>query len=200
MTKAIHLKIPKSVWEYPLDEHSIIFIIGAYSGKTAQYFMDRHNPFMFLFEPQKKLASELMVKFKDNPRVSVFPFGLGERNFRGKMSQYGLDGASFVPMLGSETGGRIGKGKVREIGAFMGLHHVKSIDLCVMNCEGYEWRLLPWIIKSNIIQKIRYLMVQFHIEYEGQERMQEIRDMISLTHTIKDDHWPVWVSWFRRKA
>ncbi len=205
MSELVSLTVPDSIQEFPLNEDSVVFIVGAWEGKHAQYFIDRYNPNMFLFEPQKIRAKLLKEKFAGNLKVKVFCFGLGEMSTRLELSRVGTDRCSFIHRLeGMDLGegdfeGPHARARIMEVGEFMGQERLSGIDLILMNCEGYEFRLLPWICQTKIINRCQYLMVQFHMHHEGSDRMEEIKKMMVRTHRIRDDYEPAWIVWEKKK-
>lgn len=201
MEELISLRVPDSIQEFPLGTESIIFIVGGFQGAHAGYYIDNYNPYVYIFEPQTKMAKELALKFKKNSKVKVLPFGLGVETMVAQLSRVGTDRCSFIHRLpgkdGNETTfeGPYELSRTVEIEKFMEDEGIKKIDLFFSNCEGYEFKLLPWLVESGVIKNIRFLMVQFHLHHEGAEMMAKIREMIGRTHDVRDDYEPAWITW-----
>ncbi len=132
-----------------MDGNSIVFVVGAWEGKHAQFYADKYSPQLYLFEPQEIKARKLEVIFRGRPNVKILACGLGERTGVYPMSRVGTDRCSFVSRLeGIDIGEPtfavpLGAGKMVEFGKAMTNLGIREIDLCLMNCEGYEFRLLP---------------------------------------------------------
>ena len=52
--------------------------------------------------------------------------------------------------------------EVRSISEVVSELHIERIDLIKINIEGGEYDLLPAIIDSGLIKRIKYIQVQFH--------------------------------------
>lgn len=204
MTPLISLEVPHTLQEFPLNGDSIVFVVGAWEGKHSQFYVDTYDSWVYLFEPQKAKAEFLRQRFLGKQKVMVLPFGLGTTSGAFELSRVGTDRCSFIHRLeGKDLGqstfeGPYELGQLMEIGTFMEREGLKQISLCLVNCEGYEFYLLPWMVESGIISRFQNLMVQFHLHHEGAERMAEIREMISRTHDVRDDYEPAWIVWTRR--
>ncbi|MDP2720285.1 MAG: FkbM family methyltransferase, partial [Dehalococcoidia bacterium] len=178
-------------------------IVGGFEGKHAQYYVDKYNPHVYIFEPQTELTPVLKQRFAKNPKVKVIQAGLGDKSGTLEMSRVGTDRASFICRLkGVDNGedtfvGPHAKGRIIEIGEFMRAEGIFQIDLLLSNCEGYEFILLPWIAKEKYA--IKYLMVQFHMHHEGNECLPDIKKALSATHKIRDDYEPAWIVWEMKK-
>ncbi|MDZ4246458.1 MAG: FkbM family methyltransferase [Dehalococcoidia bacterium] len=204
MSELVSLTIPDSIQEFPLKPDSIIFIVGGFEGKHAQYYVDKYDPHVYIFEPQTELTPVLKQRFANSPKVKVIQAGLGDKSGTFEMSRIGTDRASFIHRLkGVDNGedtfvGPYGKGRIIEIGEFMRGEGIKQIDLLLGNCEGYEFILLPWLAKTKLAEKIKYLMVQFHMHHEGNESLPDIKKALSATHKIRDNYEPAWIVWEKK--
>lgn len=201
MEELISLRVPDSIQEFSLGTESIVFIVGGFQGAHANYYVENYDPYVYIFEPQKEMAKELEERFTGNEKVKVCPFGLGTETGVAELSRVGTDRCSFIHRLPGKDGnestfeGPYELSKTVEIGEFMEQEKIKKVDLLFSNCEGYEFKLLPWIVESGVIKNIRFLMVQFHLHHEGAEQMAEVRELIGKSHDIRDDYEPAWITW-----
>ena len=142
----------------PLDEESVVFIVGNYKGRTAMVLEEEFHPRLFCFDPQPRLCD---IARQRVPSAQVFPFGLGDKNGEFPLFNIGNDGCSFLQ--GEEEEGRRGFGQMVDISEFMVAHKIEEIDLFHINCQGYEWILFPYMLRKGIFDHVRYLMPQFHM-------------------------------------
>lgn len=152
-----------------LDSNSVVFEIGSFKGRWALQMAQRYNPTLYCFEPQNwcyRVTREVLKNFNAN----VFNFGLGVQNEKIPMGEFGTDGCSFV----RGTRG-LGMGEIRDIFEVLGVLQVENIDLALVNIEGYEYILLPYMMAKNI--KPQKLLIQFH-NYDGRNREQETRELL----------------------
>jgi len=71
---------------YSLTQNSIVFDVGGYLGEWSQKIIERYDPYVFIFEPVPKFYSLIKAKFEQNPKVSVYNFGLSDRDKNAKIS------------------------------------------------------------------------------------------------------------------
>ena len=73
---------------------------------------------------------------------------------------------------------------------------LEQIDLIKINIEGGEYELLPAILKSGFIDRIKYIQVQFHNFITGADNKREqIRHELEKTHSEMWNYDFVWESW-----
>jgi len=197
----ISLRVPDSIQEFPLTKESMVFIVGGWAGAHAKYYVDKYNCHVHIFEPQYDMAVRLVEMFAAKKKVQVHSFGLGIESGEFPLSRVGTDRCSFVHRLAGKDGDEStfeephGSGRLMEVEEFLKMAKIDKVDLCLINCEGYEFKLLPHLVQNELIQKFVYLMVQFHLHHEGSELMIPIRDMLSKTHDVRDDYEPAWIVW-----
>ena len=76
----------------------------------------------------------------------------------------------------------------------------KEVALMKMNIEGYEYELIPHLIISGVMERVKNLQVQFHlIEGKECEKLYETIFLgLSITHKITWRYPFVWESWERK--
>ena len=72
--------------DYPLSENSIVFDVGGYMGEWSLKIAERYNPYIYVFEPVPEFYSIIVERFRGNPKVSVYNFGLSNIDMIAKMS------------------------------------------------------------------------------------------------------------------
>jgi len=164
----------------PLNQKSIVFDVGGYGGEWAKKIIDRYNPFVFIFEPVPEFFNFLKNKFMNNPKIKVYNFGLYDKNSVEKMVVAG-DGSSIF-----KEGNKINV-KMRDIADFLEKEQIGNIDLMEMNIEGCEYKLLKRMIKTEIINKCRILLIQFHDFYPNAKKLRE-----EIRRDLKKTHFDIW--------
>lgn len=142
-----------------LTPASTVLEIGAYKGRWALQIAERYNPRLFCFEPQG-WAAETARKVLEGYSAQVFNYGLGDRDDTLTMGKYGTDGCSFV-----DVGGHRGNGVIRDIAAVLPELGITTIDLCLINIEGYEHVLVPYMCSRGIFPHA--VTLQMHGEGQG---------------------------------
>jgi FkbM family methyltransferase len=150
-------------FDFPLTNESVVFEVGGYIGRWATEIEARYHPRLYVFEPQlwafEKLIHRLATPY-------VYNFGLGVEDGVFPMGRFETDGCSFVDVPEDKPSAF---GTIVEISSFLKLNKVRNIDLMLMNIEGYEFTLIPYMIDMGIMKKVNYFMCQFHLlgKYEG---------------------------------
>ena len=176
--------------EWALDEDSTVWEIGGFEGRWAEQIEGRYDPYMSIFEPTKWGFGKCSALFFDNDKVTVNHYGLWVMNASLPLYNPGNDGASV--MMPHERS---------EVCHFADVYTEMDgeIDLCLMNIEGSEFVLLPYMIANGLMKNIRQFWCQFHLFVNGsQERYLRIAEGMSATHRIKWDFFPTAVAWERK--
>lgn len=75
--------------------------------------------------------------------------------------------------------------------------YLKNVALLKINIEGGEYGLLWYIIEKGLINEIDNLQVQFHV-MEGSDQMyEELRELLSKTHSLTWRYPFCWENWKR---
>lgn len=188
---------------YDLGPESKVWIVGGYHGTTARILADLYDPTIWVFDPQDEALDHLYVLAGENPKVHVFPFGLGARTGNFRMREVGNDAASFYgewnrPATAPPTRDP-GDGLLIDIAPIVQL---AEIDLLLLNCEGAEFEIIPRIASMHRLSHIRYVLMQMHLAAapgtppEDVERLCRIMEQ---THRLRYDDLPTWAGWERRE-
>jgi len=176
---------------YPLNENSVVLDLGGYKGKWAEQIINLYNPYIYLVEPIKPFFDDLSLKFKDNPKVKILNAAVSSEDGFEEMC-IDQDSSSFFT-----SKGEIVKVEVMKIDNVLNKFNLNNIDLLQINIEGYEYKLLEYMVESNLMANIKYMQIQFH---QGIENYIERRDKISdklfkLGFTKRYDYPFVWEGW-----
>lgn len=137
--------------DWPLTRDSVVVEVGGYKGRWALQIAERYAPRLYVFEPQNWAAA--VCRRVLGPVATVLEYALGTEDRILPMGNYETDGASLLVPGDYRVG-------VLEIGATFAELGLSYIDLMLMNIEGYEYTLIPHMIKRGILPQ--RLMVQFH--------------------------------------
>lgn len=183
-----------------LGPKPVVVIAGAYKGIVMHLAAERWKAGLVVgFEPQGWAFEEAQRRISVYPQCRIYPFGLGTETRRVLLGEYGTDACS---MVNTGPGARSwGEGFVVDsLEALTGLVFYPrrwEIDLLVLNMEGYEFRLLPYLLAGGI--KPRAIAVQFHFGIGGDEdRYAEIQDTLAEDYVLVVDARPAWEYWKRR--
>jgi len=181
--------------DYPLQEDSVVFDLGGYKGDFAAAIHERYKCKVFLFEPVLAFYQVCANRFKGNPKIACFHFGLSSAEGEFYISDED-NASSLVNGKAVESGEKV---KVRKMTDFMKAEGIGKIDLLKINIEGGEYDVLPCLIDAGKMGDIRFLQVQFHDFIPGAvENREKIRDALKRTHEESWNYEFVWESWKKR--
>lgn len=196
MTKTVVLPsieaLERAMTTWPFDSTSVVWDLGAYEGHTAGTLLKLYGCRIYAFEPQVEMAKRLHIKF---PKAEVFSHGVGVESGKFEMAMVGTDFASFVF---GEGWTQRGEGRLVEVAKIMRNLSYDEIDLMVMNIEGYEYLLLPHMVRQGLLPKIRFVQVATHPRArEGLPCWEDIMAMMETTHFMYWQYGYQWVCWAR---
>lgn len=132
-----------------------VAVIGAYKGDTVA-FIGEHHPKcqIYAYEPQIWAFTQLRNRFFGVEAINLFNYGIGVIDNEGvPLYEYGTDAASMIELPGwrSRDYVRIKNARKTWEGMF---------DFMLINIEGYEYDLIPYLMEHNLAPK--EWMIQFH--------------------------------------
>jgi hypothetical protein len=76
-------------------------------------------------------------------------------------------------------------------------HAATHVDLLHVNCEGCEFPVLEYLLRSPWIARVRHLLVQFHSfrDVDAVDRRCTLRAQLARTHRLAWDRSFVWERW-----
>ena len=184
-----------------LGEESIVVDVGGFAGKAMQNLLDRYHPNIFIFEPVHEYVILLKERFSaSNGKVTVLEYGLGPRD---ENITFVVDGENshVVDSSSSGIGNGMHKVRLRTLQPFFELLDerlsARFIDLLHINCEGCEYNVLEYLVRSPWIARVRHLLVQFHSARDSNavERRCTLRAVLGRTHRLAWDRAFVWERW-----
>lgn len=186
--------------DWPLNESSHVWEIGGFEGRWAQQISDKFNCNITIFEPQLWAVDRLLRRFSKDPNVKIRPYGLWTHSAVIPIGNYNTDGASIIHDDGREQ---------KQLGVFMEIRDEvfteeelwglsDPIDLALMNIEGAEYLLLPYMIEMLLMEEFKYFWCQFHPNGEEDTRHIEIFSGMERTHDLLWDCYPTAVAWRKK--
>lgn len=190
--------------DFGLPGGATAVVVGAYQGKVMELLCRLQPAYWEIigFEPQMFAHRRAQARLLTGgfPRCQVYPWGLGLVDGWQAMGEVNTDAASFVNtgLDSREQGDGLLKDANLELARLMG---VDRIDLMVMNIEGYEFALVPYLRKTGWLARIDRLAVQWHLfpdlEVEGRPLTEAVMtDEIALLTSdgfrLVHDRRPAW--------
>lgn len=180
---------------YPLNAQSIVFDIGGYLGDFAAEIHKRYGCTVYIFEPVAEFHRQCVARFLGNPKIVCLNYGLSSSD---GFFNIGLaDNASSFDS--PHATGAVQRVEVRSVVNCIKELEIVQIDLMKINIEGGEFDVIPALITSGDISRIRHLQVQFHNFIDkAVSRRELIRNDLAQTHDEAWNYEFVWESWSRK--
>lgn len=169
-------------------------VIGAYKGDTINLLHSMYSHCNIIgFEPQLWAFERCQQRFASNERVTVLPYGLGADNSVRTMYEFGNDACSFVEIPGART---FGKGTVKPADVAFTVLGLTDVDVAVINIEGGEYELLPYLGKRDLLRHIANLIIQWHYIPEYTGPLLHISKLLHASHSMfwRYDSWEWWTA------
>lgn len=145
-------------WDnWGLDEASIVFEVGGHNGTFTEEMIKRYRPIIYFFEPSPRAFAFSCEKFKDYPRITMFPFGLGDRTGDFTFGDESRHGGSFL-----SNNDPVVTARMVDIVEFFVEYGITHVDFMQINVEGAEHFLLPHMIDYGILDMVQRLMLHWH--------------------------------------
>lgn len=168
-------------------------IVGAYQGKVMELLATQQPEYKEIvgYEPQTwahERAQTRMVLggFQNCP---VYPYGLGLVTNIEPMGEYHTDAASFINTGSREQGSGLLVNANQELSRLLG--DDERIDLMIMNIEGYEFKLLPFLREAGWLERIDEIAVQWHL-FHSEPMDAEIAKLGASGFYLVVDERPTW--------
>lgn len=143
---------------WDIKPNDVVIIIGGYQGYVCGEFLKRYPECkLYTFEPQSIMMPNLL-KVVDG-KGKAFNYGLGVQDGFFEMVSPGNDACSFI--LKHTTASTI-IAEMREFSSVMRELGIDEIAHFHCNIEGYEYLLIPHLIKTGWIKKIGQMAIATH--------------------------------------
>jgi len=173
-----------------IDEKSTVVEVGGYTGVWSEKLNNKYKPNFYILEPVKKFRSDLEKKFSSSKNVKILDYGLG------KPGKFEVSLDTDATSIFDNTGKHKDEITIKTFGDFINENSISDIDLMQINIEGSEYDLFEEIINQNLINKVKKLQIQFHLNVEDAvKRRKAIRYQLSKTHREILNFPFVWEVW-----
>lgn len=180
--------------QYDLNQDSVVLDLGGYEGQWASDIHAMYNCEVHIFEALPEFAQSIEQRFKKNPRLHVYSYGIGEKS---KIVDFYINrnGSSMV-----RATGQLVQAKIVSADNFLREKNIQHVDLMKINIEGAEYALLEHLLEVGWIEHIENLQIQFHDFFpQARERMQKIQNMLRTTHELTYQYDFVWENWAKKR-
>ena len=190
-----------------LPADATIVVAGAYQGKLMQWFLERYPLCQVIgYEPAMwalEAATQRLKPYSSTHAWELKPWGLGIQNLNdAPMFDWETDGCTFMHRDDDRPQGT---GSTKEANDQLLLDaHGGTIDLLVLNMEGFEWYLVPHImgLMGGIVQSVA---IQFHLQYMPSKSiygsiLQELDDRYLYHFNYFLPAWGLWTNVSARES
>ena len=141
-----------------LNKDSVIIDGGGFNGEFTDEILKKNFSKIHIYEPDPNFYNDLLKKYKFETKVEILNLELFNEEQIITLSEN--SNASSI-MENSENGT-----KVKAVDISKEFKKYKNIDLLKLNIEGAEYKVISRLIETQEINKVRYLLVQFHKEHD----------------------------------
>lgn len=171
-----------------LDSSDQVVILGGYIGVSANSINQNYASTIKIFEPIPEFCSILRERFHSFNNVEVIEAAAAIFN-----------GSLDLGIEGEKTGIEVQGPKI-SVPALNFSQYISDnfqyLSLLEMNIEGGEYLILPNLIETNQIKKIKILLIQFHrFSINDEFKRNLIRQKLSDTHRLVFSYDWVWEKW-----
>lgn len=177
-----------------LNKNSIVFDLGGYRGQWSSDLYSKYSCKVYIFEPVNAYYTSIKKRFKNNPDIKIFNYGLARNTTKLKIQ---IAEASSSMFSHKNTESIEEEVTLFSFSEFLKENNISNIDLIKINIEGAEYDLLNHLIEDGIINKILNIQVQFHNFVPNHKKLRtQIHDELKKTHSptyIVDYIWENWI-------
>ena len=120
-------------------------------------------------------------------KIHFYPIGLGPRNEIIELK--GKGGQQITSMNKNSKRTSFKMMTLSSIYRMLSPLHGKSaiIDYLKFDIEGGEWNVIPDLIKSGILDKVRQMGIEIHLPNEGNQTLSELQKHVKILHTLEGE-------------
>ena len=178
-----------------IGSDSIVWEIGGYEGRWTAQMSAKYDPFLFVFEPQDWAYERMKERFQGNEKIKLYQFALWTHDGEMKIGDYEHDGASLLKPDDASVKDVL----IVDAYSFFLQQDYEFVDVCLMNIEGGEFVLLPYMIGLGMMKHINYFWLQWHLYVkDAWDKIERLHEMLSLTHDMFWDCGSTAQAWRKR--
>lgn len=183
-----------------VPENGVIVVAGAWKGDYLQWLGEQFpRRRLYGFEPQRDAYEQTTAKVQASPTEAVaaaamFNYGLSTATRTVHAGRCGTDGGSVYT-----TDGKREAWQMRD--AVELLHEIAPmIDLLLLNAEGSEWSLIPYLLDEMMHHRIASIALQQHTKYASKERIARVKSYLAEYYDLiyTDGQLDGWEYWRRK--
>lgn len=175
--------------DHPLDENSIVVDLGGYLGEWSVEIFKKYNCNIHIFEPVNNYYLEIK-KVLPSSKIKINQYGLANETYTTSIN-IGAEASSVF-----KTGGEQETIRLVNFMDYIKENGIQKIDLIKINIEGAEYDLLEYLVKTDYINHIHNIQVQFHDFFpDSGKRMKAIQKNLSKTHRLTFQYPFIWENW-----
>ena len=150
-----------------LNKNSIVIDIGANIGSITQLIEDKYDCYIDCYEPNEHAFKKIQKKFKNNKKINCYDNAVTEKNGEEKIYYHEN---SETNQLKWSTGTSLLKDKsninplnfkiIKTKSIQSVIEKFEVIDLIKIDIEGYEYNIIPELIKNK--SKIKKVICELH--------------------------------------
>jgi FkbM family methyltransferase len=175
---------------YPLTEESIVMDLGGFKVIWASQIINLYNPNVYIVEPIYDYHNYMVNKFADNNKVKLMNVGVSDED-KEDIIFVNKDSSSF------NHDGIPESVKLLTMKSIFDKWNLEKVDLLQINIEGHEYLLLENLVNEDVLDKFKYIQVQFHQGMPNDiSRRNVIHEKLKIRGFKNRFNYPfVWESW-----
>jgi FkbM family methyltransferase len=168
---------PLRLLQFDLTTEDFVVDIGAYRGQWVADMFTRYQCHLAAVEPVEEFAADIKAKYAINTRISLHRLGLGAQ-----------DRVETIQVQGDASSMHLTKGvshqiQIRDVSGWLRKQPWPVVALMSINCEGGEYEIIPRLIETGEIARVKRLLVQFHqVDGSSGNARERIREALMQTH------------------
>ena len=174
-----------------LNKDSVIIDGGGFNGEFTDEILKKKFHKIYIYEPDPNFFNDLIKKYKFEKKIEILNLALFNKEKIITLSEN--SNASSI-MENSEDGT-----KVKAVDTSKEFKKYKNIDLLKLNIEGAEYDVISGLIETQELNKVKYLLVQFHKEHDlDGSKFEKINLEILKNYNIVFNYKYVWSLYIRK--
>lgn len=179
-------------YEYDLTPDSVVLDCGGYEGRWAAGIHERYGCTVHVLEPVKRFYQHIVQRFAGNDKIHVYNLGIGGESGDVPFSIKGDMTGAFADNPETEIV------HLESADSLFRMLDIIELGVLKLNIEGGEWGVVPRLIKSGEIKRVKNLQVQWHGVGRGDEPMFDaLQNSLAFTHHLTFDAGWTWQNWER---
>ena len=174
-----------------LNKDSVIIDGGGFNGEFTDEILKKNFHKIYIYEPDTNFYNDLLKKYKFEKKVEILNLALFDKEQIITLSE-NSNASSIMENIEDGT-------KVKAVDISKEFKKYKNIDLLKLNIEGAEYNVISRLIETQEINKVTYLLVQFHKEHDlDGSKFEKINLEILKNYIIVFNYKYVWSLFIRK--